>query len=436
MEVVAAFTVSPSVHIPSNPEADFRQSTKPETTGPLKGIRVVDMTRVIAGPYAGQTLGDLGADVIKIERRGEGDDCRRVGPPWIQEPSPEAPGESTYFQAVNRNKRSLAVDFAKPEGAALIRRLVAESDILMENYRTGTLARYGLGYEDLRAINPRLIYCSITGFGQTGPYGGRSGYDFLVQGMAGLMSVTGYPDGQPGGGPMRVGVPIADIMAGMNGVIGVLAALQHRERSGEGQQIDISLFESQAAALLNAASSWLNAGDKLGRTGNDHPSAAPYGVYEVDDGHIIIATFNDREFARLAQILGHPEWASDPHFARNGDRVANRPQLKEAVAAALKGKTRAEWVRILNDATVSAGPINEVSDLEHDPQVIARNMIVSLETRDLGTVRGIASPIRMSATPPDYRRPPPSLGEHSEMLLRELGIASEEIERLKKAEVI
>lgn len=410
--------------------------TSATPSGPLTGLKVIDMTRIIAGPYGGQMLGDLGADVVKVERLGEGDDCRRVGPPWIKSPEPEAPGESTYFQAVNRNKRSLALDFAMPKGAAIIRRMAQGADILLENYRTGTLARYGLGFEDLRKENPGLIYCSITGFGQTGPYSGRSGYDFLVQGMAGMMSVTGHADGEAGAGPMRVGIPVADIMAGMNGVIGVLAALRHRDRTGEGQHIDISLFESQAAALLNSASSWLNAGTKLGRTGNDHPSAAPYGVYEVDDGHIIVATFNDREFARLAQVLGHSEWLNDPRFARNGDRVLNRPALKEAVREALRGKTRAQWVDILNAATVSAGPINDIADLERDEHAIARGMFLPMETKDLGRVRSIASPVRMSVTPPDYRLPPPSLGEHSDELLEELGYSVDQRARLRADGVI
>ena len=405
-------------------------------TGPLAGLKVIDMTRVIAGPYGGQILGDLGADVIKIERRGEGDDVRRVGPPWVKEPTDDTPGESTYYQAANRNKRSVAVDFAKPDGADLIRRLAAKADILIENYRTGTLAKYGLGYEDLKAINPGLIYCSITGFGQSGPYSDRSGYDFLIQGMAGVMSVTGYPDGEPGGGPMRVGIPIADILAGLNAVIAMLGAVHHRERTGEGQQIDVSLFEAQAAALANAASSWLNAGVNLGRTGNDHPSAAPYGVYEVEDGHIIVANFNDREFARLANILGHPEWLADPRFARNGDRVKNRPAIKAAVTEALKGKTRAEWVKILNDATVSAGPINEVSDLENDEHAIARGMVVSLETRDLGTIRSFAAPYRLSQTPVNYRMGPPSLGEHTDEVLKEFGFSAEERAKLRDNEVI
>ncbi|WP_394658485.1 CaiB/BaiF CoA transferase family protein [uncultured Novosphingobium sp.] len=410
--------------------------TRPASTGPLAGLKVIDMTRVIAGPFGGQILGDLGADVIKIERRGEGDDCRRVGPPWIREPNEEAPGESTYFQSANRNKRSLSVDFAKEEGQALIRRIASDADILIENYRTGTLGRYGLGYEQMRAVNPRLIYCSITGFGQEGPYSGRSGYDFLIQGMAGLMSVTGYPDGEPGAGPLRVGIPVADILAGLNAVIGVLAAVEHRHKTGEGQHIDISLFDAQAAALLNSASSWMNAGTKLGRTGNDHPSAAPYGVYEVDDGHIIVATFNDREFNRLAGVLGHPEWITDPRFARNGDRVRNRPELKAAVTEALRGKTRVEWVKILNDATVSAGPINDIEDMENDEHAIARNLFFSMPSPEFGDVKMIASPFRMSGSPPDYRISPPSIGEHNDEILAEAGLTEQECAALREKCVI
>lgn len=406
------------------------------STGPLAGLKVIDMTRVIAGPFGGQILGDLGADVIKVERRGEGDDVRRVGPPWVREPSEELPGESTYFQAVNRNKRSFSVDFGKEEGQALLRKIAAEADILIENYRTGTLARYGLGYEDLWALNPRLIYCSITGFGQTGPYSDRSGYDFLIQGMAGVMSVTGHPDDEPGAGPLRVGIPIADLFAGLNAVIGVLAALEHRHKTGEGQQIDISLFDSQAATLLNSASSWLNARTKLGRTGNDHPSAVPYGVYEVDDGYIVIATFNDREFSRLAKVLGHPEWLDDPRFARNGDRVRHRSVLKAAVAEALKGKTRTEWVKILNDATVSAGPINDIEDMEADIHAMERGTFFDMPSSEFGSIRTVASPYRMSASPPDYRIGPPALGEHNDEILAEFGLSPEECARLRAEGVI
>ncbi|WP_084582318.1 CaiB/BaiF CoA transferase family protein [Sphingomonas azotifigens] len=404
--------------------------------GALSGLTVLDMTRVIAGPLGGQILGDLGAEVIKIERRGEGDDSRRVGPPWLRQPTETSSGESTYFLSVNRNKRSIAVDFATAAGQAIIRRLASAADILIENYRTGTLERYGLGYAALREINPRLIYCSITGFGQTGPYAERSGYDFLVQGMGGVMSVTGHADTEEGAGPLRVGIPVVDAFAGMNAVIGILAALEHRRKTGEGQQVDISLFESLAAALLNTSSSWLNAGVKLGRTGNDHPSAAPYGVFRASDGHIIIATFNDREFVRLANVLGHPEWLSDTRFMRNGDRVRNRPALKALIADIIRTKTRAEWVSILNDATVSAGPINDIEDMERDAQAIARNMFLTLSSDAFGDIRTVASPYRLSATPPAYRYPPPAVGEHNDEILAEAGYSETERAALRAAGVL
>lgn len=386
----------------------------------LSGLRVLDMTRVVAGPMAGQTLGDLGAEVLKIERKGEGDDCRRVGPPWMPGTEDSQEPESTYFQSVNRNKRSLAIDFATPEGAEILRRLAVESDVLIENYRPGTLGRYGLGYDDLKALNPRLVYCAITGFGQSGPYADRSGYDYLIQGMGGVMSVTGAVDGDPGAGPTRVGIPLVDIFAGMNAVIGVLAALRHRDASGEGQLVDISLFDSQVSSMLNGASAWLNAGKALGRTGNDHPSAAPYGVYEVADGHIIIATFNDREFLRLADVLGHPEWKSDPRFVTNGARVGNRPAIKAAVAAAVIGHTREHWVKTLNDAKVSCGPINAMPDIEIDPHVLAREMIVTMDHPTTGPIRMTASPFRLSTSPVSYRQPPPMMGEHTDEVLRDV----------------
>jgi crotonobetainyl-CoA:carnitine CoA-transferase CaiB-like acyl-CoA transferase len=391
-----------------------------QAPGPLAGIRVIDMTRVVAGPYAGQILGDLGADVVKLERIGEGDDCRRVGPPWMKdEDDADRVGESTYYQAVNRNKRCVTVDYAQPEGAALIRELAAKSDVLLENYRTGTLTKYGLGYDDLKAINPRLIYCSLTGFGQTGPYSSRSGYDYLVQAMAGLMSVTGARDGEPGAGPTRVGVPIADICAGLYASIGVLAAINHRNVTGVGQHIDVSLFDAQLSAMLNTFSGWFNGGVALGRTGNDHPSAAPYGVFAVDDGFLLIATFNDREFARLAKVLGHAEWAEDPRYKTMGARNANREVLKALVTDALRGHTKAEWTEIMNAGTVSCGPINQMADLELDPHIQARGLVVSQQHPVNGLIRTAASPMRFSESPTSYRRAPPLTGEHTDEVLKE-----------------
>lgn len=387
--------------------------------GPLHGLKVLDMTRVIAGPFAGQILGDLGADVVKVERRGEGDDIRRIAPPWLKDENGGNRDESTYSQAVNRNKRSITVDYAHPEGAALLRQLAAESDILLENYRPGTLDKYGLGYESLKVINPRLIYCSLTGFGQTGPYAARSGYDYLVQAMAGVMSVTGPRDGDPGAGPTRIGVPLADTTAGLFAAIGVLAALQRRQVSGVGQQVDVSLFESQIATLMNTFSAWFNGGTELGRTGNDHPSAAPYGVFAVDDGYLLIATFNDREFIRLAAALGHPEWSDDSRFAQNAARVANRTALAERITEALRGRSKAEWVTLLNAATVSCGPINEMGDLEQDTHVQARGTVVSLQHPVNGNIRSAANPVKLSESPVAYRLAPPRIGEHTEQVLQE-----------------
>jgi crotonobetainyl-CoA:carnitine CoA-transferase CaiB-like acyl-CoA transferase len=403
----------------------------------LAGVRVLDMTRVIAGPYAGQIFADLGADVIKVERQGEGDDIRRIGPPWLTGTAGTDHQESTYSQSVNRNKRSVTIDYAQEEGAALLREMASKCDVLLENYRTGTLAKYGLGYEDLRKINPRLIYCSVTGFGQNGPYSNRSGYDYLIQAMAGVMSVTGHRDGEPGEGPMRVGVPIADICAGLYAAIGVLAALNHRNVTGEGQHIDVSLFDSQVAALLNTFSAWFNGGTELGRTGNDHPSASPYGVYAVDDGYILVATFNDREFIRLAGAVGHPEWVEDPRFAKNGARVANRKELSLLLTEALKGKTKAQWIEHLNAATVSCGPLNTMADLEHDPHVAEREMVVTLEHPLNGTIRTAASPMRFSATPVQYKSAPPSVGENTDEVLQGwLGLTADRIAELRAKNVI
>src|SRR3546814_2035 len=290
----------------------------------LAGGRVIDMTRVVAGPLAAQTLGDLGADVIKIERRVVGDDVRHVGPPWLKNAQGEDSDQSTYFQTVNRNKRSITIDYTRREGADIILRMAKNAQIFIENYRTGTLARHGLGYEDIKKVNPSIVYCSVTGFGQDGPYAENSGYDYLVQAMGGVMALTGVADGNPGAGPLRVGIPLADIFAGFNAVIAILAALRHAERTGQGQMVDISLLDSQVAALLNPLAAWLNNEEEIPRTGNDHPSAAPYGPFRTADGYMLLATFNDREFVRVANVVGHPEWADDVRFSRSGSRVANR----------------------------------------------------------------------------------------------------------------
>jgi crotonobetainyl-CoA:carnitine CoA-transferase CaiB-like acyl-CoA transferase len=424
-------------------EIESRRQETEEATGPasvpcpgaLDGVKVLDMSRVVAGPLAAQTLADLGADVIKIERPEGGDDLRTLGPPWIE--GADGREESTYFQTVNRGKRSMTLDFATPQGAEILKRLAAGSDVLIENFRARTLDRYGLGYDELSRINPALIYCSITGFGQDGPYSDRSGYDYLVQAMGGQMAVTGLPDGQVGAGPMRVGVPIADISAGNNAAIAILAALIHRGRTGRGQHIDIALYDSQVALLLNSLGAWLNTRSPLPKTGNDHPTAVPNGVFPVADGYVLIATFNDREFGRLADVLGRPEWRSDPRYARSRDRLANRKTLMTEMAEALSAHGRQHWMRQLNAAKVSCGPINDMQDIEADPQLAERGMFVTLSHPEMGDVRIVGSPLKLSESPVGYRRAPPLAGEHTDEILGErLALTAEAIQALKQAKII
>ena len=405
----------------------------PRNSSALAGVTVIDMTRVVAGPLSAQTLADLGADVIKVERRGEGDDLRTLGPPWVSDEAGNATEHSTYFQSVNRGKRSMTLDFTQPEGADLLRRLAADADVLIENFRAGTLSRHGLGYEDLARINPRLIYCSISGFGQNGPYANRSGYDYLVQAMGGGMSVTGHADGAP----LRVGVPLADIAAGNNASIGILAALLHRERTGLGQHVDIALLDSQIAILLNALSAWLNGGAVLPRTGNDHPSAVPNGVFPTSDGHLLISTFNDREFARVAEAMGHAEWSGDPRYVRSRDRVANRAALLAEMSTVLLTAPNSEWMTRFEAAKISCGPINTMADIEGDPQVAARDMIVSLPHKVAGEVRVAGSPLKLSACPIHYGHAPPLLGEHTDEILSDrLGLTPAEIGALRTRGVV
>lgn len=416
--------------------ADASAESAEQVGGVLSGIKVLDLSRVVAGPLAGQTLADLGADVIKVERVGEGDDLRTLGPPWVTSPEQDHE-QSTYFQTVNRGKRSLTLDFSQEEGAEILKGLVKETDVLIENFRAGTLDRYGLGYDVLKEINPRLVLCSITGFGQTGPYSDRSGYDYLAQAMGGQMAVTGLPEGIKGAGPMRVGVPIADIAAGKNAVIAILGALLHRQTTGKGQHVDIALFDSQVAMLLNSLSAWMNARAPLPRTGNDHPTAVPNGVFAVQDGHILIATFNDREFARLADVLGHPEWSSDPKYARSRDRLANRADLTRDMTEALSHHTKQHWMQVINAAKVSCGPINEMADIEGDEQLQHREMFVTLTHPTMGDVRMVGSPLKFSAAPVTYSRPPPLAGEHTEAILKErLSMTSEAIQDLRRKNTI
>lgn len=382
----------------------------------LSGIKVLDMTRVVAGPTATQCLGDFGADIIKVERPGEGDDVRHVGPPWLIDKDGNETRESTYFQAANRNKRSIAVNFQSDEGAELLRKLAAKVDVVVENFRPKTLAKYGLDYDSLKLANPGLIYCSVSGFGQAGPYASRSGYDFLMQAMSGLMSVTGDPDGAP----MRVGVPIADILAGKDAVIGILLALRERDKTGRGQSIDISLFDSQVAAMANTFTAWFNGGFEMPRTGNDHPSASPYGVYRTSDGYLLIATFNNREFIRLAGAVGRPEWADNASYNSMGARVANRHELAAELTKILEQHPREYWITLLNDAGVSCGPINRMSDLQSDPHFCARDMVVSLPHAISGTVMVSSSPIRCSDSVAEYRLGPPVIGQHTAEVLHEM----------------
>ncbi|MEO7690284.1 MAG: CaiB/BaiF CoA-transferase family protein [Sphingomonas sp.] len=399
----------------------------------LSGVKVLDMTRVVAGPTATQCLGDFGADVIKVERPGEGDDVRHVGPPWLIDTEGKETRESTYFQAANRNKRSISVNFQSEEGAQLLRTIAAKVDIFVENFRPNTLAKYGLDYASLKQSNPGLIYCSVSGFGQTGPYASRSGYDFLMQAMSGLMSVTGDREGPP----MRVGVPIADILAGKDAVIGILLALRQREKTGRGQSIDISLFDSQVAAMANTFTAWFNGAFEMPRTGNDHPSASPYGVYRTSDGYLLIATFNNREFARLAVAVGMPEWVEDPTFNSMGARVAHRHDLAAALTGILVQQPREYWITLLNAAGVSCGPINRMSDLQADPHFCARGMTVTLPHALSGEITVAASPIRCSESAAEYRLGPPVIGQHTAEVLHDmLGIDAHAVSALAARGVI
>lgn len=404
--------------------------------GCLTGVRVLDMSRIVAGPFAAQMLADLGAEVIKLERVADGDDIRLVGPPWLDGTRRED-RQSTYFQAVNRSKRSLTVDFTRPEGRDLVLALIARSDVVIENFKTGNLARHGLDYAAAAAANPAIIYCSITGFGQTGPLAARPGYDYLIQAMSGLMSITGHPDGYPGAGPLRVGVPVCDVLAGQNAVAGILAALLRRQRTGRGQHIDVSLFDSQLAGLLNPAAAWLNNHATWPRSGNDHPSAVPYGVFRAADGFLMIATFTDREFARLAGVVGQPDWTRDERFHTTETRLANRTLLVDLINAILAGHPRTYWIERCAAADVPCGPIQSVGEALDSAHASARGMTVDLPRADGRQVRVVGSPIKMSETPPVYRNAPPRVGEHSDEVLRDLlGLDASRIAALRDAGVV
>lgn len=388
--------------------------------GMLTGIRVLDLSRVLAGPWATQIFADYGADVVKVERPGAGDDTRKFGPPWITD---EATGEivdAAYYAAANRGKRSLTLDLAQPEGQAIARKLAAQSDILIENYKVGALAKYGLDYAAMRAVNPRIIYCSITGFGQTGPYRNRAGYDFLIQGMGGLMSVTGERDDLPGGGPQRAGVALADILSGMYATSAILAALYRRERTGQGEYIDLALLDTQVATLANQGMNYLIGGTAPRRFGNGHPNIVPYQAFATADGHVILAVGNDEQYARFCAVAGCPELASDPKYVTIAQRNAHREALIPLLAAVIRQRPSAEWIELLEAAQVPCGPINTIDKVFADPQVRSRGMRVDLPHPRAGTLPSIANPVHFATAPIEYTHAPPLLGQHTDEVLEEL----------------
>ena len=402
----------------------------------LAGVRVLDLSRVLAGPWCTQTLADLGADVTKVERPGNGDDTRAWGPPYLKDDAGADTSEAAYYLGANRNKRSIAIDIAHADGQALIRRLAAQADVLVENFKVGDLARYKLDAASLLAANPGLIVCSITGFGQTGPYKDRAGYDYAVQGMGGLMSVTGERDDQPGGGPQKVGVAVADLFTGLYATIAILAALRHRDATGQGQLIDMALLDTQLAMLANLGANYLCTGVAPGRMGNAHQNIVPYQVFEARDGHLILAVGNDSQFAKFSELAGRPDWASDPRFAKNADRVRHRELLVPQLAEAIKARPRDVWLAALEAAKVPCGAINNLAQAFDDPQVQAREMTVALPHPLTDGLRLVASPMKLSATPVTYRHAPPLLGQHTVELLAEAGLSASEIAALTAARVI
>jgi crotonobetainyl-CoA:carnitine CoA-transferase CaiB-like acyl-CoA transferase len=404
--------------------------------GALAGLRVLDLSRVLAGPWASQLLGDLGADVIKVEKPGSGDDTRGWGPPWLADGAGQPTTDAAYFFCTNRNKRSLTVDMARPEGQAILRELAMRSDVVLENFKVGGLKAYGLDYASLSALNPKLVYCSITGFGQDGPYAARAGYDFLIQGMGGLMSVTGRADDEEGAGPQKVGVALTDILTGLYATIAIQAALAHREKSGLGQYIDLALLDVQVACLANQAMNYLVSGQAPRRLGNGHPNIVPYQDFPTADGDMILAIGNDGQFIRFCEIAGHAEWAADPRFASNAARVRNRGELIPLLRQATVIKTTAEWIRLLENAAVPCGPINDLAAVFADPQVLHRGLRVDLPHAAGGSAPQVANPIRFSATPVGYRHAPPVLGQDTDAILEELGHNEESIAMLRVAGVI
>ncbi len=406
----------------------------------LSHVRVLDLSRILAGPWASQMLADLGADVIKIERPEVGDDTRSWGPPYLKDRDGQDTADSAYYLCANRNKRSVTIDFTQPAGQRLVQQLVQRCDVLIENFKPGGLARYGLDYASLSALNPRLVYCSITGYGQTGPYAPRAGYDFLMQGMGGLMSITGHADGEPGAGPVKVGVALTDVLTGLHAATAILAALAHRDQAGAhgvGQHIDLALLDVQVACLANQNMNYLHGGQVPRRLGNAHPNVVPYQDFPTADGDMILAVGNDGQFAKLCHAVGHAEWAQDPRFMTSSARVAHRQTLVPLLRIETVRRTTREWIALLETAGVPCGPINSIEQVFADPQVQARGMQIAMAHPSAGSIPLVASPLRLSATPVAYTRPPPLLGEHTHAVLAELlQIDAAELERLATAHVI
>jgi formyl-CoA transferase len=414
-----------------------------EKPSALPHIKVLDLSRVLAGPWCTQMLADLGADVIKVEKPGDGDDTRHWGPPFLQDAQGNATRHATYFTACNRNKRSVTIDIAKPEGQDLIRRMALQSDVLVENFKVGGLAKYGLDYESLKALNPRLIYCSITGFGQDGPYAERAGYDLMIQAMTGMMDITGRADSTPGGGPQRVGVALTDLFTGVYACSAILAAIEVRHRTGQGQLIDMAVLDVGMAILANQAAGFLNTGKVPKRQGNSHPSLAPYQDFPTSDGAMLLAIGNDGQFARFCEATTQRHWAADARFASNTLRVENRAVLIPAIEAVTRTRTTAQWIALLEDKAVPCGPINSVGQAFADEQVLARKLVVNQAVEHMNTahpaiksIATVASPLRLMDTPPVSHRPPPALGEHTDVVLAGLGLDAAAIETLRQQGVI